>query len=72
MAKRKLSETQRVRKAIRDLEHWLFHGNTATKPGGRFRRSIDFIIAVDRVARFASETIRLQKNAKRPRSRKRG
>lgn len=69
MKKRKkaLTAGQMIRKAIRELEHWQFHGNTAVKPGGRFKRSIDFIIAVDRVTQFAKDTMAKRERAKRVR-----
>lgn len=58
MKKKKPSEMELVRKAIRDLEHWSWYGNTAKCPGGRFKKQWDFILAVQRVTRFANETIK--------------
>jgi hypothetical protein len=65
--KKALTDDQKIRKAIRDLEHWSFHGNTATNPGGRFKKVIDFILAVERVTRAAKDAIARREKAKKVR-----
>jgi hypothetical protein len=52
------NERDRDTKAIRDVEHWLWHGNSARVPGGRFARIIDLLNAVSRVTMLAKEAMK--------------
>jgi hypothetical protein len=58
-------DKDRDRKAIRDLEHWSLNGNTAVRPGGKFKTSMDFILAVERVTRIARDAMKRQEMAAR-------